>query len=100
MDFGGAIAHKLGNARDLSRWVRFLGSCGAVPDNKSSVGLLAGLCKVRIWNDEESSLASYLLDIGGPLKLLPDSVIAKINMRWILSQDEDGKLTVLVSIPV
>lgn len=42
------------------------------------------------WTDIDYPLVSQLLDLGGPLHIVPESMIEMKNMQYMIKKDEDG----------
>ncbi|KAJ5880412.1 uncharacterized protein N7473_011465 [Penicillium subrubescens] len=87
---------KFVNAEDMTqncKFVRFLVDCGSVPNNRQP-GFLSRMCALQDWGPDEYAFAVYLINLGGPLRVIPYSAAGKRNMRGLLDRDDE-----LVEIP-
>lgn len=78
----------------LDKLTRFLVSSGSVPNNKFSQGALRGLLRFKMFQEKEYTLASYLVDHGGPC-VMDTGVLNHIerhNVKYILSRDKESML--------
>lgn len=77
--------------------IKFLTDCGSMP-NTYCDGALRNLCWSIPFGEEEFSLASHLISLGGPLSLTyaPYSLISKQNLKFLHSRNEECMYTCLV----
>jgi hypothetical protein len=75
----------------LDRLTRFLVSNGSLPNNTFNQGALRGLLRFAKFKEKEYSLASYLVDHGGPY-VLDNALfnhIERYNIKYIFARDKE-----------
>jgi hypothetical protein len=53
------------------------------------------MCALQDWEPDDYAFAVHLINLGGPLSIIPDTATGKRNMKGLLDRDDESKPSVL-----